>query len=82
MVMPQDLIPSLQSIFNSLLGEPEDAKLEIDQAHRSLGPHNTDPAQPRDVICRVHFFEGKEEIMKWYCAKKEKDFIGGKLQLP
>ncbi|KAM9323765.1 nuclear factor NF-kappa-B p100 subunit [Gastrophryne carolinensis] len=51
-------------IFNNVLDKPPGECIEIDRVHRALGPRSADPARPRDVVCRVHFFRVKEDIMR------------------
>lgn len=59
----EDLFHTVKSIFSHFLGSPADLDLELNRVHRALGPRNPDPANPRDVLCRVHFFGAKEKIM-------------------
>ncbi|KAM4034885.1 uncharacterized protein ACNLHF_021597 [Anomaloglossus baeobatrachus] len=48
-VAPQELDASLGRLFNSILDLPRDSHLELDRAHRSLGPKPMDNANPRDI---------------------------------
>lgn len=50
----------LQTICNNLLGVPATTQVEMD---RALKPKDQAP-KPRDVICRVHSFTLKEDIMR------------------
>lgn len=61
---PEDLMQVVTDIFRSLLDLPDSATLKLDWAHRALGPRSTDPAKPRDVLCRLHYYSQKEEIMR------------------
>lgn len=38
--------------------------MELDRIHRALGPRLNDPARPRDVICRLHHYTHKENIVR------------------
>uniref|UniRef100_A0A8C5W7Z5 L1 transposable element RRM domain-containing protein n=1 Tax=Leptobrachium leishanense TaxID=445787 RepID=A0A8C5W7Z5_9ANUR len=57
-----DLI--IQTLFNELLQRPPDTPIQLDRAHRALRGRGAPTATPRDVICRVHLFSLKEEVMK------------------
>lgn len=59
----ENLRKTLQNIFNSLLERPGETEIEIDRVHRIQGPKVNDSGKPRDVICRIHFFQVKEKIM-------------------
>lgn len=61
------LIPSLTKLFNSLLGKEPDNHIEFDRAHRALCPQSTNPARPRVIVCRIHLYSLKEEIMRKAC---------------
>lgn len=58
----EDLPTMLQTLFNSILGLPPANKIELDRAHRALRPRGPSSA-PRNVICRVHYFTVKEDIL-------------------
>lgn len=42
----EDLLPSIQGIFNGLLGQAADHPLKIDQVHRALRPRNLSSDTP------------------------------------
>lgn len=71
-----DLLPSLRGIFNVLLGRTADHPLKIDRAHRDLRPRNLSSETLRDIICRVHYYEEKELIMRKAREKAPMDFDG------
>lgn len=71
-VTPAELMPTVKAIFNQLLDRPKDAEMEIDRAHRSLGPKSNDPKRPRDIICRVHYYRIKDQIIQ---AARSQDSI-------
>lgn len=60
--------PQLQStiwaIFNTLLGRPPDAPVEIERCHRALRPSGRDTDPPRDAVCCLVNFTQKEEILR------------------
>lgn len=68
----ENLRKTLQNIFNSLLERPGETEIEIDRVHRIQGPKVNDSGKPRDVICRIHFFQVKEKIM--IAARRHRDF--------
>lgn len=74
-----DLLPSVRGIFNGLLGHAADHPLKIDRVHRALRPRNLSTDIPRDVICRVHYYEEKELIMKKARDAAPLDFDGATL---
>lgn len=58
------ILPTLKRLFNNLLEVADTSPLEIDRAHRTLGPKNQDPNRPRDILCRMHYFTVKEQILR------------------
>lgn len=58
------ILPTLKRLFNDLLETEETSPIEIDRAHRTLGPKNQDPNRPRDILCRLHYFTVKEQILR------------------
>lgn len=60
--MVEDLRPTFIGIFNMLLGNPPIDPIELDQVHRTPLVRNPSVQHPRDVLCRVHFFQKWEEI--------------------
>lgn len=63
-VQTQDLIPSLTKLFNTILGREPETTIAFDRAHRALRPQSSDPTRPRDVICRIHLYSLKDDIMR------------------
>lgn len=55
----EDLVGSIRGIFNGLLGNPADHPLKLDRVHCALRSRNLSSDVPRDIICRVHYFEEK-----------------------
>lgn len=77
----EDLPETVKGIFISILGTIESVNLEIDRVHRALGPRNPDPAKPRDIICRIHYFRVKEDIMRKARTKGLIEYKGNTIQL-
>lgn len=75
-VETKDLAFAATVMFNQLLQKPEDATLELDRIHGALGPKNPNPAFPRDVICRVHFYAVEAEIMQ-AARKQDSNLLNG-----
>lgn len=75
----EDLLPSVRGIFNGLLGQVADHPLKIDRVHRALRPRNLSADTPRDVICRVHYYEEKELITRKAREAASLDFDGASL---
>lgn len=63
-VEPKDLSMAVTAIFNQLLKKPKENPIELDRVHRTSGPCNPNPFFVRDTLCRVHFYEVKEAIMR------------------
>lgn len=68
-----DLKSTVVNIFNSVLGHDHPREITIDRVHRSLGPPAVDPARPRDIICRLHYYTVKEDILRkaWEAGRTE-----------
>uniref|UniRef100_A0A8C5MIZ2 Transposase element L1Md-A101/L1Md-A102/L1Md-A2 n=1 Tax=Leptobrachium leishanense TaxID=445787 RepID=A0A8C5MIZ2_9ANUR len=60
----EDIPLILQTLFNALLERPPDTPILLDRAHRALRPRGAPSTPPRDIICRIHHFPLKEEIMQ------------------
>lgn len=71
-----ELAASIRGIFNSFLGNLADHPLKLDRVHGVHRPRNLSSETPRDVICRVHYFEEKELIMKKAREAATLDFDG------
>lgn len=78
--------PDLHSTFVAililkLLGRPPETELERERVHRVHDAHTVSPASqtlgpaplPHDVLCRVHFFTIKVEILAWIKCPLEFD---------
>uniref|UniRef100_A0A8C5PJY0 Uncharacterized protein n=1 Tax=Leptobrachium leishanense TaxID=445787 RepID=A0A8C5PJY0_9ANUR len=76
---PADLIPTLTSIFNTLLDRPNSTPIAFVRAHRALRPRGTGP--PRDVICCLESFPIKEDLLRAARAPTQISHDGVELQL-
>lgn len=54
----------VSKICNFYLKQPPQENIEIDRAHRVSGNKGAQTGQPRDVLCRIHFFSTKEAVMR------------------
>lgn len=77
---PEDLAETATAIFRWLLSNPPPS-MEIDRIHRTLGPKSSDPARPRDVLCRLHRFAQKEMILRNAWEQGEIEFDGAHIQI-
>lgn len=76
-----DLIASVKGILNLYLDKPQHSELELDQVHR-VGPHTAmSRTGTRNVLCRVHFFTVKKEIMRQAWRKGRLLFDGAEITL-
>lgn len=57
-----DLEPSIQGILNTILSKNVTDPLRFHRVHHTLRPCNITANQPRDVICRLHYFKDKNTI--------------------
>ncbi|CAH2312160.1 Hypothetical predicted protein [Pelobates cultripes] len=58
----EPLVITLQQLFGQLLGRDAPPNIRIDRAHRALGQARPD-GRPKDVVCCLHSFPQKEQIM-------------------
>lgn len=63
-VSPTNLKPTVELVLNSYLNRRSEDAIELDRVHRVAGGRSSKLGQPRDVLCRVHFFATKEAIMR------------------
>ncbi|KAM9305492.1 uncharacterized protein PAF06_014052 [Gastrophryne carolinensis] len=64
--LPQyaDLEAIVTSVFYRLLGNTLTAIIKLDRIHRAAGRPPGAPDAPRDILCRVHHYRVKEEILR------------------
>lgn len=77
---PEDLAETATAIFRMLMADPP-PNLEIDRIHRTLGPKSTDPARPRDVLCRLRKYAQKETLLRNAWDQGEIEFDGAHIQI-
>ena len=75
-----DVHSAIRDIMRILLPSAPDIKLEIDRAHRSLGPMRRD-GLPRDVVVKPHYFSTKEDIMKRSRQQENLQYQGTNIQI-
>lgn len=80
-VPPYMLHDAILTVFKQLLGDMPPEKLELDRIHRAPGQRFSDSSRPRDVLCRVHFFNTKDSIVNKAWKKKNVEFEGTKIQI-
>ena len=80
-VPPDQIRPTLTSIFNSLMDRPEASPIEFDRAHRALRPKAPDNTPPRDIICCLPNYTLKEEILHKARLEEHITFNEAEIQL-
>ncbi|PIO09790.1 hypothetical protein AB205_0057590 [Aquarana catesbeiana] len=76
-----DLRKTAIDIFNKYLESPSDNHIELDRVHRSPVGLISDQGPPRDVLCRVHFYRVKEDIMRAVWQKGALEYAGQEVQV-
>lgn len=61
---------TLLGLFRDVLEDLEEI-VEVDHAHRALGPRSADPNRPRDVVCRLLRYVQKERILRGAWERNE-----------
>lgn len=75
----ENLTVTITAILNKVLEAGPPNNLEFDRVHRALGPKPTDPDRPRDVICRLHHYTQKEQVLGNAWSKGPIDFDGARI---
>ncbi|XP_040181316.1 uncharacterized protein LOC120915124 [Rana temporaria] len=75
-----DIDSAVQDIIKMLLPHIPAHKLDLDRAHRSLGPIRKD-GLPRDIVIKPHYFSTKEEIMKCSRQREQLTYQGANIQI-
>lgn len=78
---PENLQETITAVFRQLVGMDAPASLEFDRVHCTLGPKPQDPDRPRDVICRLHRYTQKEQILRAAWNTDRIDFDGAELRI-
>lgn len=76
-----DLRKTAIDIFNKYLENPSDTHIELDRVHRSPVGLISEQGSPRDVLCRVHFYRVKEDIMRAVWQKGALEYAGQEVQV-
>lgn len=58
-----DVHAAVRSHIQSLIPDIHPHKLELDRAHRALGPPCSD-GLPRDIVVKLHYYAIKEEVLQ------------------
>ena len=58
-----DIPAAVQNVIQGLIPNIPQNRLELDRAHRALGPPRKD-GLPRDIIAKPHFYAVKDEVMR------------------
>lgn len=77
----ENLTETVRAIMHTLLDEDLPASLEFDRVHRALGPRLADVDRPRDVLCCLHRYSHKEQIMSAARLKGTVDFDGAQISV-
>ncbi|KAM5194348.1 uncharacterized protein ACMZJ9_022866 [Mantella aurantiaca] len=77
-----DLEETVLAFFNRLLGPSSSSPIVLDRVHRALGPRLGDAFRPRDVICRLHYYKHKEEIVRRAWSQDELPALFAFLEIP
>lgn len=72
---------TISAIFQQLLGPETPTSMEFDRVHHAQGLRPQDPNRPRDVICRLHRYTQKEQILRAAWANDRIDFDGAELSI-
>lgn len=59
----ENLGETVTAIFHTIVETPS-VTLEIDSVHRALGPILTDSSRSWDVVCRLHHYRQKDDILR------------------
>lgn len=76
-----ELRETVLGIFNKLLDISHDTQIELDHVHRIPTFRNSAQKTPRDVLCRVHFYKAKEEMMRAAWRKNPVEFNKQEIQV-
>lgn len=76
-----DLKATVTAIFNNCLERPPETPIAIDRVHRTLGPRGPTEDRPRDVLCCLHNYSVKEDILQRAWIRGHVDFDGAQIAL-
>ena len=69
------------SILNKILKNSPESPLELDRVHKVPTYWSPEQNSPRDVLCRIHFFRIKEEILREAWKEGTVSWEGASIQL-
>lgn len=76
-----DLKLTVTAIFNDFLERPTETPVAIDRVHRTLGPRDPTEDRPRDILCCLHNYSVKEDILQRAWRRGNIDFDGAQITL-
>lgn len=71
-VPASELRETVMTMLNKILENPLDTHIELDRVHRVPTMRYHAQITPRDIVCRVHFFRVKEDIIRAAWQNKNK----------
>ncbi|MEE6469463.1 hypothetical protein FKM82_008633 [Ascaphus truei] len=80
-ILPGHLREYVTDFFVSICTEIDQRDLEIDRAHRALGPRSDDANRRRDVIVRLHSYTTKDKLIGACRVRDNIMFRGETLQV-
>lgn len=78
---PEDLRDTVDAIFCWVLDSVPPESLELDLVHRALSPSSTDPNMPCNIICCLHRYTHKEDILRKAWTMETIDFDGATIKI-
>lgn len=75
-VGPKRLLEVTIGVFKTILQVAEDTDIKIHNIHRSLSPKPADPTKTRDVVCRIHHYPVKKELIRKAWTHREVECEG------
>lgn len=78
---PENLQETILAILKRVLSPDPPATMEFDWVHRALGPKPQDPDRPRDVICRLHRYSQKDQVLRAAWSRDQIEFDGAPISI-
>lgn len=75
-----DVPEAVHMLIKSLIPDIRAHKLELDRAHRALGPPRQD-GLPRDIVVKPHYYNVKEEVMRRAHTTPHIQLMGHSIQI-
>lgn len=76
----EDFSATVSAIFQRVLKSPL-LTVELDRVHRALGPRSNNPERPRYVVCHLHLYPQKEQILRSAWEASEIEFDGAPIKI-